>query len=273
MTAPYKCCICGPVKNCGPYLDKIFENIEKIGALFEDYVIIMYYDQSNDDTLQKLEKYQIKNSRLEFYVNKDAVSSYRTHRIAKARNYCIKKIRETYSDYPFFIMMDCDEVNCKTVYPDVLKKYLDRDDWDALSFQTFPSYYDIWALSIKPYTFSYNHFMNNAVYYYKIQKYVTMLLNKLKNGELLPCISAFNGFAIYRADKFKNCWYDGRVRLDLVPKHYLLKHMKATNSPIIFKDYGNVNGYYEDCEHRAFHLQGINKNNAKIRISQEVVFI
>jgi hypothetical protein len=48
--------------------------------------------------------------------------------------------------------------------------------------------------------------------------------------------------------------------------------MKATSSPIIFKDYGNVNGYYEDCEHRSFHLQGINKNNAKIRISPEVVF-
>ena len=49
--------------------------------------------------------------------------------------------------------------------------------------------------------------------------------------------------------------------------------MKVTNSPIIFKDYGNVNGHYEDCEHRAFHLQGINKNNARIRISPDVVFI
>ena len=28
-----KCCICGPVKNCGPFLDKVLSNIEKIGAL------------------------------------------------------------------------------------------------------------------------------------------------------------------------------------------------------------------------------------------------
>lgn len=34
------CCICGPVKNCGPYLDKVFENIEKIGSR---YYIILYY--------------------------------------------------------------------------------------------------------------------------------------------------------------------------------------------------------------------------------------
>lgn len=272
MSFQNKCCICGPIKNCAPYLGKIFENIEKIGALFEDYVIIMYYDRSNDNTLDKLKEYQQRNTRLKFYVSIDAVSPYRTHRIAKARNFCLEKIRETYADYPFFIMMDYDDVNCKNVYPNVLKKYLYRDDWDALSFQTHPSYYDIWALSINPYTFSYNHFSDNVVHYIKIQKYVTMLLSKLKTGELLPCISAFNGFAIYRTEKFKNCWYDGRVRLDLVPKHYLLQHMKATNSPIIFKDYGNINGYYEDCEHRAFHLEGINKNNAKIRISPEVVF-
>ena len=48
--------------------------------------------------------------------------------------------------------------------------------------------------------------------------------------------------------------------------------MKATNSKIIYKDYGHVKGRYEDCEHRAFHVEAINKNNAKIMISPEVIF-
>jgi antirestriction protein len=99
-----------------------------------------------------------------------------------------------------------------------------------------------------------------------------MLLNNLKDGELLHCISAFNGFAIYRTEQFKHCWYDGRIRLDLLPESYLSIHMKVTNSPIILKDYGNVNGYYEDCEHRAFHIQSIFQKRAKIRISPEVLF-
>ena len=34
-----KCCICGTVKNCGPFLEKIFKNIEAIGNIFEDYRI------------------------------------------------------------------------------------------------------------------------------------------------------------------------------------------------------------------------------------------
>jgi len=101
---------------------------------------------------------------------------------------------------------------------------------------------------------------------------VTKLLNRLKPGELLPCISAFNGFAIYRIRKFRNCYYDGRIRFDLLPKHKLVEHQKTANSLMVFKDYGNVNGFFEDCEHRAFHLMGINKNNAKIRISPEILF-
>jgi hypothetical protein len=269
---PKKCCFCGPVKNCGPYLDRIFSNIEKIGELFDDYVIIMYYDKSNDNTLEKIIEYGKTNRRLMYHVNKQKVSPFRTHRIAKARNFCINKIRRDHSDFDFFIMMDCDDVNCKTVYPEVLGKYLHRDDWDALSFQTFPKYYDIWALSIKPYNFSYNHFENNVVFYDIIQHHVTKLLNMLKPGELLPCISAFNGFAIYRIGRFRNCYYDGRVRFNLLPKNKLVEHQCAANSLMVFKDYGNVNGLFEDCEHRAFHLMGINKNNAKIRISPEILF-
>jgi hypothetical protein len=52
----------------------------------------------------------------------------------------------------------------------------------------------------------------------------------------------------------------------------MLAHMKVANSPIVYKDYGHVKGLFEDCEHRAFHVQALN-NGAKIRISPERVFI
>ena len=55
------CCICGPVKNCGPYLKKVFENIEKIGSIFDDYTIVIYYDKSTDNSLEFLKEYQHKN--------------------------------------------------------------------------------------------------------------------------------------------------------------------------------------------------------------------
>ena len=97
-------------------------------------------------------------------------------------------------------------------------------------------------------------------------------LKNIKKGDLLNCISSFNGFSVYRTKKFLNCYYDGKVNVNLLPKNYMLAHIKAVNSNIIFKDYGNVNGFIEDCEHRSFHVQGINKNNAKIMISPEIIF-
>ena len=270
-----KCCICGPVRNCGPYLSKVFENIEKIGSIFDDYEILIYYDKSNDNTLDILKAYQKTNSRLKLYINKTLVSKYRTHRLAHARNFCLNYVKSLdLNEYPFFIMMDFDDVNCKEVKPEVLKRYLSRTDWDGLSFNTSPKYYDIWALSIYPYCFSYNHFANTPIHnYHSIQNYITNKLNKLKPGELQKCISSFNGFSIYRTNKFLNTSYDGKIRIDLLPKDYLLAHMKASNSPMVFPDYGHVKGEFEDCEHRAFHIQAINNDNAKIRITNDVLFI
>jgi hypothetical protein len=265
-----KCCICGPARNCGPFLNKVLENIEKIGSIFEDYEILIFYDSSEDDTLYKLKKVQQKNPRLKIYINHTFVSKYRTHRIAYARNFCLNYVIKM--EYPFFIMMDLDDVNCKHVNIDILKKYISRDDWDGLSFNTTPKYYDIWGLSIFPYCFSYNHFKNNQSFYHIIQDYIVNKLNGLKDGELLRCISSFNGFSIYRTEKFLHCVYDGRVNLKLIPPKYMLAHMEATNSPVIYKDYGHVKGRYEDCEHRAFHVQAINKNDAKIMITKDILF-
>ena len=89
------CCICGTVKNCGPYLYKVLENMEKIGSLFENYVIILFYDQSSDNTLQILKDYKKNHpERLIFYNNFKEVSPYRTYRLAHGRNECLKIVRE-----------------------------------------------------------------------------------------------------------------------------------------------------------------------------------
>ena len=268
------CCICGPVKNCAPYLQKVLSNIEKIGSLFDDYKIIIFYDNSIDNTLDILKEYQNKNPKLLFYVNKNIVSKFRTHNIAFARNYCLDYVRKNVNYFPYFIMMDFDDVNCKEVNVEPLKNSLKREDWDGLSFNTTPHYYDIWGLSIWPFCFSYNHFNNNFKYHKIIRDYVMKKLEGLKQGQLLPCISSFNGFSIYRTNKFLNSYYDGSVRSDLFPKNLLLAHSIAQNSNgLVYIDYGHVKGRYEDCEHRAFHQQARINSGARIMISPEIVFL
>jgi glycosyltransferase involved in cell wall biosynthesis len=58
------CCICGTVKNCGKYLEKVLKNIETIGSLFSNFKIIISYDISSDNSLEILQTYQQLNPNL-----------------------------------------------------------------------------------------------------------------------------------------------------------------------------------------------------------------
>jgi hypothetical protein len=257
------CCICGTVRNCGKYLDKIFQNMELIGGLFQDYVIIIYYDESNDNTLQKLNEYKKRNNRLIIHVNNEPMSEFRTHRIAKGRNLILDIIRRDYVSYPYFIMMDCDDRCAKNIKNNLLKYYLNRPDWDSLSFNHPDGYYDTWALSIRPFVASCHHFEKNNIQ--NGQRYINYLIKRTPKYKLISCLSAFNGFAIYRTDKFLNCRYDGRFRLDYIPKQLLLENVKASG-PI------RLQNNEQDCEHRHFHFEAVFKNGAKNMISPLCLF-
>ena len=53
-----KCIICGCIKDGEQYIEKVFENIKKIQALFKKTKIIIVYDKSIDKTLEILNSLQ-----------------------------------------------------------------------------------------------------------------------------------------------------------------------------------------------------------------------
>jgi len=251
------------VKNCGSYLEKIFLNMEVIGSLFEDYVIILYYDHSSDDTIMKIRKYKnLHPDRVHYYINNDKLTLQRTINIAKGRNTCLEMIREKYNEFNYFIMMDCDDVCSGNVKKNILLHYLLRSDWDGLSFNHPNGYYDVWALSKDPLFLGCNLFKNGPQLY---MSYIKNIIKKTPLNALIPCFSAFNGFSIYRTKKFLNCSYNGEANYDYIPKKYIEKNILYVGDPII----QNIK---EDCEHRRFHFQAIEKNNARIRISPLSLF-
>lgn len=261
-----KCVICGTVKNCGPYLEKVFKNIEKIGGLFVSYNVIFAYDDSIDNTLELLQIFQAKfpEGKVEIYVETEPILPYRSYNIARARNHCLDLIRKKYADYEYFIMIDCDDVCSQEVKLGPLEFYLSEEmclKWDALSFNKKP-YYDTWALSIYPYVFSNMHFAN----YERYGTFIEDIIRRTPRGSLINCFSAFNGFAIYKTNKFIQHYYDPRPRIDLIPKHLMQKNIDICG-PMYFKGKAKL----VDCEHRSFHLMAVN-NGARIRIAPEVIF-
>jgi hypothetical protein len=262
-----KCCICGTIKNVETYLKKIFENMELIGTLFVDYVIILYYDDSSDNTLKTVLQHQSKNEKIKLIVNTEPPLPYRTHRIAKGRNKCLDMIKSLYSDFDFFIVMDCDDKCCYNLKLNLLDYYItfDSSRWDALSFNHPEGYYDTWALSKRPHVISYAHFAN-----VRGQKggynLITKLIKNSKSNELIPCLSAFNGISIYKTELFIDCRYDGTYRLDYIPKNLIDENLEVSGKLHVFEN------NKEDCEHRHFHFEAVLKNKARIMISPHCLF-
>ena len=266
-----KCCICGTVKDCGPYLEKVFQNIERIRSLFSDSVVILSYDKSSDNSLELLKKYQADNmdmyleqDKVIIHINRDPVNKLRVHNIAKARNKCLDIIRENFVSYDYFIMIDCDSVSTPDVNLEPLKHYLTTGlgDWDGLTFNK-QNYYDLWALSKFPYSYSCMHFKDWKAW----GPFIENIIRNTPPKTLIPCLSAFNGFGIYKTNKYINCFYDPTLRLDLIPKHLL-----AANEKVAGPIYTQGKAALVDCEHRSFHLMAINQNGARLRIAPEIVF-
>jgi hypothetical protein len=279
--------ICGCIKNCERYLEQVFSNIERIVSVFDDYKVIMAEDSSEDNSKEIL--LRLKNKYKMDIINVPENKcpddfTFRSKKISNARNAILNHINNlNEDDFQYFIMLDMDDVSAGSMDINVLKNYMDKEkiignkyegDWDSLSFNR-KRYYDIWALSVEPYVFSCFHFPGNINTVEVIRDYITKKIEKVDKTKLMECYSAFNGFAIYRKQKFINCLYDWQVKnvLQLFSDDLIRKNEKAFGLKMSLTQICHplVNPS-TDCEHRYFHMIAIKKNNAKIRISPLCLF-
>jgi hypothetical protein len=274
------CYICGCTRNVGIYLNKVLQNIHQISTLFKKVTIIIYYDISDDDTLYILENTKLFD--IKILTNKEEMSPCRTSRIAKGRNALLDEMiiqeKSQKTKTKFFIMMDMDDVCSKNIDLNILNEHLimNPSSWDSVSFN-LPDYYDIWALSLEPYmtscwSWNCNTGDKRRLIVNKMKEYVTQKLSLVKPNHLLQCSSAFNGFAIYRLEKFTNCSYDNSVanNMQFITEYEYLQNINALENDISNDTWSLV--HTDDCEHRFFHMQAIKQNNAKIMISPKIIF-
>lgn len=271
MTSKKNCCICLCVYNNEIGLPKVLYNIKKLDSIFNSK-ILAFYDHSDDNSFQILTDFNNENdNKIEIIINEKKISCIRTENIAYARNGLLQEIRNKYSSYEYFIMIDSNFYSCiGEIMVNNIKKVLKSDEWDSISFDRIDGYYDYWALSYDPYIYSCFHFAEP--YYQKVlwdmRDIFLALLNEYKNtkpDDLIHVYSAFNGFAIYRTVKFLNCSYSADIDMSLFPEYSI-----QNNEMLI--GYKILDRYNDDCEHRHFHLEAIKKNNARIRISTKYVF-
>ena len=275
----YNVVLCMCVRNCGKYLKSIFNNIDRLGKCFRMFQCIFVYDNCSDNSAELLEEYRKKSSYNVTLINNIGNDSpYRTVRIANARNRFVKALNMI-EKVDFHIVIDPDDVN---IYPwnlDVILPYLNRSDWDCLTFNRY-YYYDIWALLYGKYRhhcWGFGDMSGDVVS--TMNHDIEQKLSELKNNELLDCFSAFNGFGIYRTSIFRDCVYDGYYEnikkyftdeeraqtLEFLKQQMLSYGIDSTNLKI-------DEDFIEIAEHANYHLSAIQNKGAKIRISKDIYY-
>ena len=272
-----RCCFSICVYNNEEGLPAVLRNIIKLRTLFSDSRVIAAYSSSHDASLSILQAYGVEilmvppyrqKTQLTFLPTKVTKPTMfnRTARIADARNCLLQHIRQSYSDFEFFAMIDANNYSCVgDVNLASVSSVLQRDDWDSVSFHREAGYYDMWALSYTPYIYSFMHFTDIQRVVSDMRKHFhDVLMDYITNRptELIPVYSSFNGFAIYRTPKFLNCSYSDVIHTELLPDFQ--EQVRMYGHPVQI-----LTG---DCEHRKFHLEAIRKNGARIRICTQPVF-
>lgn len=272
--------ICGCVRNCEPHIDGVFDTINRIRTVFNDIHIIVAYDQSNDKSLLKLSQHKrIYGDKMDVLINRNPLSLRRTENIANARNAILDRMRvlreleggDECPDWRIFIMMDFDDVCSAPPNLDVLTRTLNREaEWDSVSFNR-PGYYDVWAVSLRPFVYSAWGWDDPREVVNIMRNYVVEKLNGLKPDEWLKCESAFNGFALYKTSIFLKCRYNWRRPLEFISVADLNANREAVGfrrarSPL------DKQTDEPDCEHRWFHMSAIRQYGARIWISPEFLF-
>ena len=222
----------GTVRDSEKYIKENLDNIEKCGKLFNSFKVVIYENDSKDNTRKLLNDNKKDNY---IYLFEDNITEpLRTVRLANGRNKVLNKIRELNKDnkYQYMIIVDLDDRTVSGNFINTIYTNFLYDDWDVLTGNQSDQYYDLWALRMINFL---DYDCIKAMYSdmsKQLPGYQTHIIDKMKHyepGQLLDVKSAFGGIAIYKLNSIPDtCKYignndDGSEISEHVPFNQCLK--------------------------------------------------
>ena len=219
---PQKVIICGIVKNVENSIERNIQHALDTGSNFEQFKLVIYENNSTDNTKDILNKYTTntnvkiickniegcdkkENNKIWAYTEVTGSNHpCKIEHICNARNNLLDEINKSeYDEFTHVIMIDLDSSGWNI--SSILNSFNISSDWDAIFANSSTHYYDYYALRTKQFPFG-PEIIGDS--FWNLPSY------KFEN-ELIPVYSAFNGIGIYKKDIFKKYKYDFIVNDDV----------------------------------------------------------
>lgn len=254
-------------KNGTKHIKNIKNKINDLGKHFEDYIMLIFENDSTDGTRNALYQLQEMDPRVHILKCCDLgtcecklrsqdpkssgyTSNYRSHRMAFFRQRILSVVQSQYSDWDYFMMLDFDLSGA--FFIDGFLTTFHRDDWDAVFangiayipipfFHTVPFNYDCFAFDDKSFQ------RKNAINHFFVSNGI--LRPYFKKMKWYKAVSGFNGAMIYKISSLKNASYTPVHNL-LCEHKYLHYSMKQNGYDRIFYNPAMILFAGQQCEPR-----------------------
>ncbi len=228
----HKVVIAGITRNNASDLAITIKTIEYIGSFFADYRVVVFENDSNDGTKEKLSDWKTRNPKIQILSEDYNIQKRPSIKfLADARNKYIKAIQsEQYNDFDMVLLIDMD-MSFGIDVRGIQDSFARIDSWDGICsngiFKNTGEMYDAFAFRNAEFPLPFPN---------EIYATVNETLSKIQKiypvgSNLVPVHSCFGGMAIYKRTGIAGCEYDSIA---------------------------------EDCEHVAFHQCAIIKNKMRM---------
>lgn len=234
--------LCGLARDVGSILPKTIARMERLGEMFRDYRVVLFENDSRDDTAEVLTAWASHNSRVKFVsetigdpINPVARCLNRATRMAYYRNRCLEVMRAEFADFIHAIVLDTDLKGGWST--DGIANTFGHDGWDFVGSNgiifkrmgvdlNVPIQYDAWAFRLDDQLTALPTGAVNAMQWQRGQP-------------LVPVSSCFGGLGVYRMPALLSANYDGWDS-EHIPLH---QHMRRNGFDKLFLNPSQITVY------------------------------
>ena len=206
---------------------------------FKNTKIIIYENDSTDDTLEQLNKFKNIFNNIEIIIlSEKNITGTLTQRISHARNSILNYISTKNLKPDYIINIDMDDILLEFKCDSILQPFKDNLNWSMVGGNS-EIYYDMWALRTlnNPYKDFWDGKKLDNKYIIPINTILESYFKIDKESSPIKVHSCFNGIGIYKYNHIIECFYNGD----------------------------------NTCEHIHFHQNMIDKHNANLYIYPKLI--